>query len=183
MRVEHVEAHLKLPSTPETSIALIIILVSLNGTCIQNDIETQLNTHSTPLQQLWAHATSMDATHGAGASPRCNEVSHIRETLCLLRKLLSVHGGLKAVAKIDVQQLATVSVQHEVAWMPVPQPQQVAHLHMNNRKISAPGCAAKVEAGQRMKGTRHARRNQHGYGRHEAGGSRQTMDMTAQERV
>ena len=65
----------------------------------------------------------------------------MRETLCLLRKLLSVHGGLKAVAKVDVQQLAAVSVQHEVAWMPVPQAQQVAHLRME-RRGSAPGCAA-----------------------------------------
>lgn len=60
----------------------------------------------------------------------------MRETLCLLRKLLSVHGGLKAVAKVDVQQLAAVSVQHEVAWMPVPQAQQVAHLHMERRGSS-----------------------------------------------
>ncbi len=33
--------HLKLPSTPDTSIALIIILVSLKGTC-----STQTNQHS-----------------------------------------------------------------------------------------------------------------------------------------
>ena len=31
-----------------------------------------------------------------------------------------MHGGLKAVPKINVQQLAAISVQHEIAWMPVP---------------------------------------------------------------
>ena len=118
MRVEQVKAHLKLPSTPETSIALIIILVSLNGTCTQNDIN-QLNTHSRPLRQLWAHASSLDATHGAGASPRCKEESRIRETLCLFGELLAVHGRLEAVAKVDVQQLARVAVQHQVAGVPV----------------------------------------------------------------
>ena len=61
VRVEQMTAHLKLPSTPETSIALIIILVSLNGTCTQNNIETQPNTRSRPLQQLWAYAASLDA--------------------------------------------------------------------------------------------------------------------------
>ena len=47
----------------------------------------------------------------------------------LLRELLAVHGRLEAVAKVNVQQLAAVAVQHEVAGVAVPQAQQVPHLH------------------------------------------------------
>ena len=39
-----------------------------------------------------------------------------------------MHGRLKAVAKVDVQQLAAVAIQHQVAGVPVAQAQQVAHL-------------------------------------------------------
>ena len=39
-----------------------------------------------------------------------------------------MHGGLEAVPKVDVQQLAAVSVKHEVAGVPVPKSEQVAHL-------------------------------------------------------
>ena len=48
----------------------------------------------------------------------------------LLRELLAVHAGLEAVAKVDVQQLAGVAVQHEVAGVPISEPQKIANLHM-----------------------------------------------------
>ncbi len=51
----------------------------------------------------------------------------------LLRELLAVHGRLEAVAKVDVQQLAAVAVQHQVAGVPVAQAQQVAHLPPRGR--------------------------------------------------
>ena len=54
--------------------------------------------------------------------------SSAKEWARLFRKLLAMHGGLKAVPKIDVQQLAAVSVQHEVAGVPIPKSEQVAHL-------------------------------------------------------
>lgn len=38
-----------------------------------------------------------------------------------------MHRRLEAVAKVDVQQLARVAVQHQVAGVPVAQAQQVAH--------------------------------------------------------
>ena len=44
---------------------------------------------------------------------------------------------LKAVAKVNVQQLARVAVQHEVGRVAVPQPQQVPH-HAHH------SCAASV---------------------------------------
>lgn len=44
-----------------------------------------------------------------------------------LGELFAIHGGLKAVAKVDVQQLAAVAVQHQVAGVPVAQAQQIAH--------------------------------------------------------
>mmetsp|Transcript_13522 Transcript_13522/g.28909 ORF Transcript_13522/g.28909 Transcript_13522/m.28909 type:complete len:454 (-) Transcript_13522:2570-3931(-) len=45
----------------------------------------------------------------------------------LLGELLAVHGRLKAVPKVNVQQLATIPVEHEVGGVPVPQAQDVAH--------------------------------------------------------
>lgn len=45
-----------------------------------------------------------------------------------LRELLAVHAGLKAVPKVDVQQLPAVAVQHQVGGVAVPQPKQVPHL-------------------------------------------------------
>mmetsp|Transcript_17483 Transcript_17483/g.52433 ORF Transcript_17483/g.52433 Transcript_17483/m.52433 type:complete len:714 (+) Transcript_17483:377-2518(+) len=53
----------------------------------------------------------------------------------LLRELLAVHGGLEAVAEVDVQQLARVPVQHEVAGVAVAQAQQVAH-HGHHRRAA-----------------------------------------------
>ena len=41
---------------------------------------------------------------------------------CLMRRL-----HLKAVSKVDVEQLARKAVQHEVGGVPVPQAQEVAH--------------------------------------------------------
>lgn len=55
-----------------------------------------------------------------------------------LWELLTVHGGLEAVAKVNMQQLAAVAIQHQVAGMPVAQAQQITHLHAAQYFILSP---------------------------------------------
>lgn len=47
------------------------------------------------------------------AGTYCNQQTH------LLWELLAGHAGLEAVAEVNVQQLARIAVQHQVAGMPV----------------------------------------------------------------
>ena len=59
----------------------------------------------------------------------------------LLGELLPLHGHLEAVAEVDVQHLAGLAVQHEVAGMSVAQPQHVAH-HAHHGQGAGVGGAA-----------------------------------------
>lgn len=52
----------------------------------------------------------------------------------LLGKLLARHGGLEAVAKVDVNDLAVGAVEHEIGRMPIAEAEHVAdHAHDGER--------------------------------------------------
>lgn len=98
------------------------------GVGVQRDSDRAQKTHSWTagrvLDVVWdAPEVAFDAGDTHGHDHHAGEAEgHF------LRELLAVHAGLEAVPKVDVKQLPTVTVQHQVGGVPVSQAQQVPHL-------------------------------------------------------